>query len=91
MRNLIGAKISVSAEALRRAEGFAKLGRREAGGAIIGSVVKSCEETKFCIRVARLQPGGCGYIVRKHEFSILGRDNHDMTIFCSPMPDERSG
>jgi len=49
-----------------------KLGRREAGGAIIGSVVKSCEETKFCIRVARLQPGGCGYIVRKHEFSMFG-------------------
>jgi hypothetical protein len=42
-----------------RAGGFAsKLGRREAGGAIIGSVAESCEKTEFCIRAARLHPGG---------------------------------
>jgi hypothetical protein len=73
VRNLIGAKISVSAEALRRAEGFAKLGRREAGGAIIGSVAESCEETEFCTRAAQLHPGG--YVVRKQEFSMFGRDS----------------
>jgi glucosyl-dolichyl phosphate glucuronosyltransferase len=44
---------------LRRTGGFAsKLGRREAGGAIVGSVAESCEETEFCIRAARLHPGG---------------------------------
>jgi hypothetical protein len=59
VRNLIGANMSVRAEVLRRAGGFAsKLGRREAGGAIIGSVAESCEETEFCIGAARLHPGG---------------------------------
>jgi len=59
VRNLIGVNMWVSAEVLRRAGGFAsKLGRREAGGAIIGSVAESCEETEFCIRAARLHPGG---------------------------------
>jgi glucosyl-dolichyl phosphate glucuronosyltransferase len=59
VRNLIGVNMWVSAEVLRRAGGFAsKLGRREAGGAIIGSVAESCEETEFCIGAARLHPGG---------------------------------
>ena len=59
VRNLIGANMSVRAEVLRRSGGFAsKLGRREAGGAIIGSVAESSEETEFCVRAARLHPGG---------------------------------
>jgi hypothetical protein len=85
-------QMSIRAKVQQRAGQFtSKLGRREAGGAIIGSVTESCEETEFCIRAARLHPGGCGYIVREHEFSMVGRDNHDMTIFCSPTLDERSG
>jgi glycosyltransferase involved in cell wall biosynthesis len=59
VRNLIGANMSVRAEVLRHAGGFAsKLGRREGGGAIIGVVAESCEETEFCIRASRLHPTG---------------------------------
>jgi hypothetical protein len=59
VRNLIGASMSVRTDVLHRAGGFAsKLGRREGGGAIIGVVAESCEETEFCIRATRLHPGG---------------------------------
>lgn len=59
VRNPIGASLSVRTEVLRRAGGFAtKLGRRYAGGAILGIVAESCEETEFCIRATRQHPGG---------------------------------
>lgn len=58
VRNLIGANMSVRADVLHRAGGFAsKLGRRE-GGTLVSGVAESCEETEFCIRAARLHPGG---------------------------------
>ncbi len=58
VRNLIGANMSVRADVLRRAGGFAaKLGRRD-GVAVGGGVAESCEETEFCIRAARVHPGG---------------------------------
>jgi glycosyltransferase involved in cell wall biosynthesis len=58
VRNLIGANMSVRAEVLRHAGGFAsKLGRRAAADSAIG-VAGSCEETEFCIRAARQYPGG---------------------------------
>jgi GT2 family glycosyltransferase len=57
MRNPIGANMSVRADVLRRAGGFAtKLGRRD-GRALAGGVAESCEETEFCIRASRLHPG----------------------------------
>jgi glucosyl-dolichyl phosphate glucuronosyltransferase len=59
VRNLIGANMSVRADVLRQSGGFAtKLGRREGGGAILGVVAESCEETEFCIRASRIFPGG---------------------------------
>lgn len=60
IRNPIGANMSVRAEVLWKAGGFAdKLGRREGrGGSIPGVVAESCEETEFCIRASRLHPGG---------------------------------
>jgi len=59
VRNLIGANMSVRADVLRRSGGFdTKLGRREDGGAILGVVAESCEETEFCIRVSRVFPDG---------------------------------
>jgi len=58
VRNFIGANMSVRADVLHRAGGFTtKLGRRE-GGVVVRGVAESCEETEFCIRAARLQPGG---------------------------------
>jgi glucosyl-dolichyl phosphate glucuronosyltransferase len=58
IRNPIGANMSVRAEVLHRAGGFAsKLGRRE-GNRLAGGVAESCEETEFCIRATRLHPGG---------------------------------
>jgi glucosyl-dolichyl phosphate glucuronosyltransferase len=59
VRNLMGANMAVRADVIRRTGGFAsKLGRREGGGAIIGLVAESCEETEFCIRASGLFPGG---------------------------------
>jgi glycosyltransferase involved in cell wall biosynthesis len=59
VRNPIGASLSVRADVLRQAGGFAtKLGRRYGGGAILGVVAESCEETEFCIRASRRHPGG---------------------------------
>jgi glucosyl-dolichyl phosphate glucuronosyltransferase len=64
IRNPIGASMSVRAEVLRRAGGFASdLGRRKLGFSVsgrarIGGKAESCEETEFCIRAARLYPGG---------------------------------
>jgi glycosyltransferase involved in cell wall biosynthesis len=59
VRNLMGANMAVRADVIRRTGGFAsKLGRREAGGAIIGLVAESCEETEFCIRASGVFPGG---------------------------------
>ncbi|MER8974402.1 MULTISPECIES: glycosyltransferase family 2 protein [unclassified Mesorhizobium] len=60
IRNPIGANMSVRADVLRRAGGFAPdLGRRKlgfpvSGRARIGGKAESCEETEFCIRAARL-------------------------------------
>jgi glycosyltransferase involved in cell wall biosynthesis len=51
LRNVIGANMSVRADVLRRAGGFAvRLGR--------GGSAQSCEETEFCIRATRLHPCG---------------------------------
>jgi GT2 family glycosyltransferase len=64
MRNPIGANMSVRADVLRRAGGFtSELGRRKLGFSVsrrarIGGKAESCEETEFCIRAARLYPGG---------------------------------
>src|SRR5262249_21384986 len=58
VRNVIGANMSVRTDVLRRSGGFAsELGRRDGGAAVMG-VAESCEETEFCIRAARLHPGG---------------------------------
>ncbi|MBV9828402.1 MAG: glycosyltransferase family 2 protein [Alphaproteobacteria bacterium] len=57
IRNPIGASMSVRAEVLARAGGFAsQLGRRE-GERLEGGIAESCEETEFCIRATRLNPG----------------------------------
>ncbi len=64
IRNPIGANMSVRADVLRRAGGFTShLGRRKLGFSVsgrarIGGKAESCEETEFCIRAARLHPGG---------------------------------
>jgi glucosyl-dolichyl phosphate glucuronosyltransferase len=64
VRNPIGANMSVRADVLRRAGGFTShLGRRKLGFSVsgrarIGGKAESCEETEFCIRAARLHPGG---------------------------------
>lgn len=64
IRNPIGANMSVRADVLRNAGGFtADLGRRKlgfsvSGRATFGGKAESCEETEFCIRAARLHPGG---------------------------------
>jgi len=64
IRNPIGANMSVRADVLRRAGGFTSdLGRRKLGFSVsgrarIGGNAESCEETEFCIRTARLHPGG---------------------------------
>jgi glycosyltransferase involved in cell wall biosynthesis len=59
IRNMIGANMSVRADVLHGSGGFAsKLGRREGGGAVIGVVAESCEETEFCIRASGVFPGG---------------------------------
>jgi glucosyl-dolichyl phosphate glucuronosyltransferase len=64
IRNPIGANMSVRADVLRRAGGFTSdLGRRKLGFSVsgrarIGGNAESCEETEFCIRAARLHPGG---------------------------------
>ncbi len=64
IRNPIGANMSVRADVLRRAGGFTSdLGRRKLGFSVNGRVTfggkaESCEETEFCIRAARLHPGG---------------------------------
>jgi glycosyltransferase involved in cell wall biosynthesis len=64
IRNPIGANMSVRADVLRNAGGFASaLGRRKlgfsvSGRATFGNKAESCEETEFCIRAARLHPGG---------------------------------
>lgn len=64
IRNPIGANMSVRADVLRNAGGFAsELGRRKlgfsvSGRATFGGKAESCEETEFCIRAARLHPGG---------------------------------
>jgi glycosyltransferase involved in cell wall biosynthesis len=64
IRNPIGANMSVRADVLRRAGGFTSdLGRRKlgfsvTGRAMVGGKAESCEETEFCIRAARLHPGG---------------------------------
>lgn len=58
IRNVIGANMSVRSDVLQRAGGFnSNLGRRRAGGSG-GGISGSCEETEFCIRAARLHPGG---------------------------------
>lgn len=55
IRNPIGANMSVRADVLRSAGGFAaELGRLEVGGAVSGTA----DETEFCIRTARMHPGG---------------------------------
>jgi GT2 family glycosyltransferase len=64
IRNPIGANMSVRADVLRHAGGFTSdLGRRKlgfsvSGRASFGGKAESCEETEFCIRAARLHPGG---------------------------------
>ena len=64
IRNPIGANMSVRADVLQRAGGFTSdLGRRKLGFSVsgrarIGGKAESCEETEFCIRAARLYPGG---------------------------------
>ncbi|MDN5001396.1 glycosyltransferase family 2 protein [Bradyrhizobium sp. GCM10027634] len=64
IRNPIGANMSVRADVLRRTGGFtSQLGRRKLGFSVsgrgrIGGKAESCEETEFCIRAARLHPGG---------------------------------
>lgn len=64
IRNPIGANMSVRADVLRRAGGFAPgLGRRKLGFSVsgrarIGGKAESWEETEFCIRAVRLYPGG---------------------------------
>ncbi|ACL61602.1 glycosyltransferase family 2 protein [Methylobacterium nodulans] len=64
IRNPIGANMSVRREVLYRAGGFAsQMGRQKAGFSIsskakAGGKAESCEETEFCIRAARLHPGG---------------------------------
>ncbi len=64
VRNPIGANMSVRADVLRRAGGFSShLGRRKLGFSVSGKAsisgkAESCEETEFCIRAARLHPGG---------------------------------
>jgi glucosyl-dolichyl phosphate glucuronosyltransferase len=64
IRNPIGTNMSVRADVLRRAGGFASdLGRRKLGFSVsgrarIGGKAESCEETEFRIRAARLYPGG---------------------------------
>jgi glucosyl-dolichyl phosphate glucuronosyltransferase len=58
LRNPIGASMSVRADVYRRLGGFvSQLGRREGGGAVLGVVAESCEETEFAIRASRLFPG----------------------------------
>jgi glycosyltransferase involved in cell wall biosynthesis len=58
IRNVIGANMSVRASVLRECGGFTtKLGRRD-GLVVAKGVAESCEETEFCIRAARLNPGG---------------------------------
>jgi glycosyltransferase involved in cell wall biosynthesis len=58
IRNVIGANMSVRASILRECGGFTtKLGRRD-GAVVAKGVAESCEETEFCIRAARLNPGG---------------------------------
>jgi len=58
IRNVIGANMSVRASILRECGGFTtKLGRRD-GIASAKGVAESCEETEFCIRASRLNPGG---------------------------------
>jgi glycosyltransferase involved in cell wall biosynthesis len=58
IRNVIGANMSVRANILRECGGFTtKLGRRD-GVVVAKGVAESCEETEFCIRAARLNPGG---------------------------------
>lgn len=52
IRNMIGANMSVRADVLRRAGGFEpKLGR-------LAEISGTCDDTEFCIRAARLHPGG---------------------------------
>lgn len=64
IRNPIGTNMSVRADVLRHAGGFTSdLGRRKlgfsvSGRATFGGKAESCEETEFCIRAARLHPGG---------------------------------
>lgn len=64
IRNPIGANMSVRADVLRHAGGFtSELGRRKLGFSVSGRAsfsgkAESCEETEFCIRAARLHPGG---------------------------------
>ena len=64
IRNPIGANMSLRADVLHRAGGFTSdLGRRKLGFSVsgrarIGGKAESCEETEFCIRAARLYPGG---------------------------------
>jgi len=64
IRNPVGANMSVRAEVLRNVGGFTSdLGRRKLGFSVsakarIGGKAESCEETEFCIRTARLHPGG---------------------------------
>lgn len=64
IRNPIGANMSVRADVLERAGGFAPdLGRRKLGFSVsgrarIGGKAESCEETEFCIRAAGLYLGG---------------------------------
>jgi len=55
IRNLIGANMSLRAEVLQRSGGFeARLGRVDQGTPVSGTA----EETEFCIRAARMHPGG---------------------------------
>lgn len=64
IRNPLGANMSARADVLRRSGGFTSdLGRRKLGFSVSGRVTfggkaESCEETEFCIRAARLYPGG---------------------------------
>jgi glucosyl-dolichyl phosphate glucuronosyltransferase len=58
VRNVLGANMSVRADVLRNAGGFTTALGRRVKSRRSSAVADSCEETEFCIRAARLHPGG---------------------------------
>jgi glycosyltransferase involved in cell wall biosynthesis len=58
VRNVLGANMSVRADVLRTAGGFATALGRRTKSLRSSAIADSCEETEFCIRAARLHPGG---------------------------------